>query len=105
MKQWWSQIKESFSKKKNNKTTEIYELTLSKETWWGNITVEPEQSRYVKMSSLLLFIDHYNQEWHVTCREELKNAEIKSKFVLKNPGNEIFLSPTLYDRSLLSNLT
>lgn len=69
--------------------------------WWGSFIIEEDQSRYFKIGNIVLCVDRFNQEWHITTYRE--GEEPFRSFAAQAP-NPIFLTPTLPDRALLVRL-
>lgn len=98
------------------KTAESLELEFSSDEehprWWGTFAIAEEQSRYFKISNIVICLDRYNQEWHITSYLDHTHTEIEPKNKAKYPfksfaaqtSNEIALKPILPDRPLLVQL-
>lgn len=116
MKSWLKKAKQFFSfqtKTKNTKYEEIVEeLGEDNIPWWGNFLIEEDQSRFFKIGNIILCLDRYNKEWHITVYRggDIPSEDSKTrpkppyKSFAAQASNEIALKPALPDRSLLSQL-
>ncbi len=106
MKSWLKKVGSifSFTRKKSvatllNKTEEnTDELQVP---WWGTFSVDEQQSRYFKVGNIVICLDRFNQQWHITTHRE---GEEPFKSFAAQATNEITLKPAMPDRSLLSKL-
>lgn len=101
-----------FTRQARLKTLEINENA----NWWGQYQIEEEQSRYFKIGHIILCIDRFNQEWHITTYQEedlpplesIKSRPKSPKKIFKTfaaqTTNELTLFPTLPDRTILSKI-
>lgn len=69
--------------------------------WWGTFLVDEEQSRFFKVGHIVICLDRYNHQWHITTYRE---GEQPFKNFSAQSSNHIGLKPTTPDRSLLSQL-
>lgn len=72
--------------------------------WWGTFSVAPEQSRYVKIGSVILCIDHYNDEWRITRSQEGEDRSHSQSIAAHIMQGELILNPVLPDRPLIFSL-
>lgn len=127
----FNKIKQFFSLKRtgyNLKEPNLNEIASSDAPWWGHYTIEEEQSRFFKIGNIVLCLDRYSSEWHITSYKNfhgvqlpMDNNELPSqtthKLLSELPqnvkpykklsaytSNEISLKPTLPDRTLLTSL-
>lgn len=105
MKAWLQKIKNLLptrTKKTASKIADIADdLSDEQVVWWGTFIVEEEQSRFFKIGNMVLCLDRFNHEWHITTYRE---GEQPLKTFAAQASNEILLKPTLPNRALLSRL-
>ncbi len=105
MRSWLQRVKNLLPIRRKKMASRLAEITddLTDEqiAWWGTFSVEEEQSRFFKIGNMVLCLDRYNHEWHITTYRE---GEQPLKTFAAQASNEIILKPTLPNRSLLSRL-
>ncbi len=69
--------------------------------WWGHFLIGEEQSRFFKIGHVVLCLDRYQHEWHITTHRE---GEKPFKSFSAQASNKIVLNPSLPDRPLLCKL-
>lgn len=129
---WFGKIKEIFRFKRSAKffkEPNLNDTATTNAPWWGNYIIEEEQSRFFKIANIVLCLDRYSNEWHITSYKDIRGAvdlptdtkELASESTYKllkslpqnvkpyktlsaYTTNEISLRPTLPDRPLLTAL-
>ena len=105
MNSWLIKIKNflSFGQKKGSQKLidTVADPTEELIEWWGSFIIEEEQSRFFKIGDIVLCLDRYDREWHITSYRE---GEQPFKTFAAQASNEIVLKPTLPNRALLTKL-
>ncbi len=93
----------SFGQKKTpQKTNSMIPAALEEQnSWWGNFAVAEEQSRFFKVGQIVICLDRYSHQWHITTYRE---GEQPFKNFAAQATNQITLVPTMPDRALLSKV-
>jgi hypothetical protein len=106
MKNWFKKLIHRFPLlgKKHRSAVDVIDLSDEEYTaWWGSFLINEQQSRYLKVGSLVFCIDHYNQEWRISCHaEHSADKKTMSSFGVQTKQNEIILTPRLPDRPLIA---
>jgi hypothetical protein len=105
MKSFFQKIARFFSwrsQKALSKDAHLDDHSLEEQiAWWGDFVVEEEQSRFFKVGNIVICLDRYNHQWHITTYRE---GEKPFKNFAAQATNRITLRPTMPERSLLSPL-
>jgi hypothetical protein len=93
----------SFRSKKAVRQTANGEAPYLEEqiAWWGDFVVEEEHSRFFKVGNIVICLDRYSRQWHITTYRE---GEKPFKNFAAQAANHIALRPTMPERALLSPL-
>ena len=105
MKSWLKKVFNVFSSQKKNVGIVLNKSDETaievQEAWWGTVSVDEQQSRYFKVGNIVICLDRFNHQWHVTTHRE---GEEPFKSFAAQAANEITLKPSMPNRSLLSKL-
>lgn len=108
MKKWLDNLRNKlpfFTPKTPQKPIDFLDIAADEHTaWWGNFSVEKQQSRYAKIGNIVLCIDHYNQEWRIASLREGQDKTQTKTMVANIIQEEIALKPVLPDRPVLFSL-